>query len=97
MSCEECHRYNSSQNRATPCQVCPKPFLASANETAWEIFRHMLTQARVAGMGGVTGFDYSCLSVLFESFEVDLNERPIMLEKLQILGSVAVEMFNKDD
>lgn len=70
--------------------------LAEENHTVWTIFQHLVTQARVAGMGGVTGFDYSALPVLFAAYDVPTCEWQFYMEKLLELSQIALRYWNTE-
>ena len=95
MSCEECSAYFQRLRKTTPCGPCPKPFLAPANATAWEVFAKLYGQAKVGGMGGVYGFDYAVLPFLFVTYGVPRSEWWIYLDKIEVVSKVALRHLNK--
>ena len=67
------------------------------NYQVWEIAQHLLSQSRVGGMGGFIGFDYGCLQLLLVAYDVPPQEWRFILDKLQILSSIAIRLWNKSD
>lgn len=69
----------------------------AANSVAWTIFQHLTTQAKVGGMGGVFGFDYSALPVLFTAYSVQECQWANYMEKIHVLSSIGVKHWNRKD
>lgn len=95
LSCEACFKFFDDRKKRTPCGPCQKPILLLENETAWMIFEATTTQLRIAGMGGVLGFDYSSLPFLFATYGVPETEHLILLQKLNAMYQVALKIWNK--
>jgi len=96
MSCEQCYNFWTKRNQETPCGPCPKPILASANYTAWEVFLSLTSQLKTAGMGGVLGVDYSSLPAVFEAYGVPEEHFRFEFEKIAIINSIACKYWNQD-
>ena len=65
-------------------------------EEHWEsvmLFTKMLTQWRTT-MGGVIGFDYNVLQMLFEMYDID--NRKEIFEDIQVMEREAMIYMNKD-
>ncbi len=58
-----------------------------------EIFIRMMTQWRTT-MGGVIGFDYNVLQMLFEMYDID--NRKEIFEDIQVMEREAMIHMNKD-
>ena len=59
-----------------------------------EIFFRMLTQWRTT-MGGVIGFDYNVLQMLFEMYDID--NRKEIFEDIQVMEREAMIHMNKEN
>jgi Phage related hypothetical protein (DUF1799) len=81
----------------TPCGPCKKPVLASANHVAWEVFQEMSSQARVAGLGGVIGFDYQSLPFVFGIHQIGSEHWYETYLKLLRVWAVAMKHWNKKE
>jgi hypothetical protein len=88
----------SARGKETPCALCEKPaVLDPENVLVWEMFNlHLASQARVGGMGGFLGFDYSVLPLLFQAYEIAPFEWSVYLEKIAILSRIAVKCWNTE-
>jgi len=58
------------------------------------LFIRMMTQWRTT-MGGVIGFDYNVLQMLFDLY--DISNRQEVFEDLQIMEREAIKFMNKDN
>ena len=58
------------------------------------LFVRMTTQWRTT-MGGVIGFDYNVLQMLFDLY--DISNRQEVFEDLQIMEREAIKFMNKDN
>jgi hypothetical protein len=67
------------------------------NVVAWEIFEDTTQQLRIGAMGGVFGFDFAALPVLFDLHSVPEEARFITLKKLNAIYAVALKHWNKSD
>ena len=66
-------------------------------EEHWEsvmLFIKLLTQWRTS-MGGVIGFDYNVLQMLFELYDID--NRKEIFEDIQVMEREAIIHMNKDN
>ncbi len=79
-----------------PCwaRECPKPILMPENEIVWGIVMHLMSQARVGGMGGFVGFDYGALPMLLEAYDIPKNHWQFLLDDIRMVGEIASKFFN---
>lgn len=61
----------------------------------WDLFSDVASQARMAGLGGVVGFDYAALPFLFHVHQIPETDWWITLRKLQVVFAVALKYWNK--
>jgi|SRR5688572_9564802 len=98
MSCDECHNvFVVKMGRTTPCGTCPKPLLEPRNEWVWAVFMKMYSQARIAGMGGFIGFDYSALQFVLKVEEVPEELWSYITDKLELIAEIAKKYWNKKE
>lgn len=64
------------------------------NLAAWEIFEDTTQQLRIGGMGGVFGFEFSALPLLFSIHSLPEDEWYVTLKKLTVIYSVALKIWN---
>lgn len=94
LSCEQCADLFNSQAKATPCFRCPKPELDPRNAWIWECFLALASQANVGGMGGVVGFNYAALPVIFAAKGIPFALWGYFVEKLEVITPIALRYWN---
>ena len=77
-----------------PARSLRAPRLFPENRDAWDVFLRMTTQARVAGMGGVVGFDYTPLPFVFRMVGVGRDDWAETFEKVRALEAFWVTRIN---
>lgn len=97
LPCEECYKFFKKRKAPTPCGTCPKPTLMAENQIAWELFEDTTQQLRVGGMGGIFGFEFSALPVLFTIHQIPEEDWFVMFKKLNTVYSIALRIWNVKD
>ena len=59
------------------------------------VFRRMLTQWNVAGMGGYVGLKYECLEVILRVSMVPRSEWADVVDCVQVMERKALSLLNK--
>ena len=78
-----------------PCGECTKPILESANYPVWELFQDISSQARIAGLGGFVGYDYSGLETLLRIHHFPEEDWFLVLDKLRAITSVTQKIVKR--
>mgnify|MGYP000868665744 FL=1 len=65
------------------------------NWQALHVFRRMLTQWQVGGMGGYVGLRYEALPVVMRVCDVKRSEWPEVVDCVQIMERKALQLMNK--
>ncbi len=97
MSCEQCASYFKKKRLPTPCGPCKKVYLLPTNEDVWAIFLELTSQARVGGFGGVFGFEYTALPIVFQLHCVPEEYWHEYYIKLHRTWVVAMKHWNKKE
>jgi len=75
--------------------MCPKPVLFHANQLVWEMFQVLQSQARVAGMGGILGVDFTAIDFVFRMYEVPAEDEFIYFTQIVEVFNVATSIWNR--
>jgi hypothetical protein len=67
------------------------------NEWLWDVYNSLVTQSRVAGLGGFSGFDYSALPFILKAKGVPESLWAQVLETIEMLTPLALKYWNRKD
>lgn len=81
----EDERYDCGQCIAATGLQCNFPPLDPANATAWELYQILAGQQRI-GMD-VIGLDMTAVPVVFDTYDIPHDDRPLLLEKLMLIDA----------